>query len=419
MSLRRRAARTHRRPWHARIVRGVLLAAVAALALGGCGAARQTAATPPQPAMPTVAEVRAAFDAALAALRAGDRAAVHAALPALPGSGRRALAALIDTLGGVPWSSLGAQVEAVPGHPGRFQVVVFGGLGGVGPPDRGVAERVLDLRRVNGRLQVSGDATPAGVAGLYLMAYPAPRLLRAPGCEVIYDSLWRPLAQQLAAAFSWARRRVQEAGLHPDHTVPIFLYAARSEITGNLGGARLEPRISCFSIDPRRLSREAWWPADIGVLGPALTGQNSWTPRMLAHELTHAFTMRWFAHTRHEPLLLLEGIAVLVEGDRSYAPLRREFATGNRVLPLLKAIAAKDLWVGKSLALVNLAYLEGGALAGFIVHHWSLDAYRRFAVAVADSDLTPRGIDQASRTSLKVGWSTISSGVRGFAASLP
>ena len=101
---------------------------------------------------------------------------------------------------------------------------------------------------------------------------------------------------------------------------------------------------------------------------------------MLAHEVTHTLTWRWFYGTAHAPPLLLEGMATAVEGDRSYAPLRVEVAAGNRSMPLITSFARPDLWTGVAMARVTLAYLEGGALVKYILADWGKAAAKRFCV---------------------------------------
>jgi hypothetical protein len=70
-------------------------------------------------------------------------------------------------------------------------------------------------------------------------------------------------------------------------------------------------------------------------------------PSVLARELAHAFTIRWFAGTARTPALLVEGIAQTAEGA-SAGHLRDEVATGNQLWPLPESFASEDIWAGNT-----------------------------------------------------------------------
>ena len=139
-------------------------------------------------------------------------------------------------------------------------------------------------------------------------------------------------------------------------------------------------------------------------MAPALAEREAWAPLMLAHELTHAFTLSWFDKTAHAPPLLEEGLAVAVEGGRSYAALRRELTERHKNMPLLEEFAVGDLFMSGRPARVRLAYLEAGAVVGYIRQHWGPATLRRFVVQVADPSLSPQAIKEAVRQRLGQSW---------------
>jgi hypothetical protein len=201
--------------------------------------------------------------------------------------------------------------------------------------------------------------------------------------------------------------------------VVVYYYSSRRQLLRSLGDDPGESRIRFFSHAPIRLRDAPTWTRDIGVLGPALEGKDSWAPRMLAHELTHAYTSRWFEHTAHAPTLLAEGLATAVEGGRSFQPLRDDLASGQSAFPLEKALTAKSLWKGNAIAKVRLAYLEGASLVLYVLDRWGLRGLRDFVTAVSDSDLSPEGLDAAARGSLGVSWQDVHSGWSSFVQTLP
>jgi hypothetical protein len=359
------------------------------------------------------------FDTGLAALRRGDIAGWQRAVPSQPGSGRRALAALAAHLSPLPWSSLVADIEPIPSQPTRFDVRVLGGFAGAGPADRIVAERLFRIRLVAGVPTVVADISPAGTRIVGVMAFHAPRALVASAAVVLYDKTWKPQAEQIGAAAAWSRRRLDVIGLRPKQRVLITLYNSAQQAMDSFGEQLTEPRMRFFTIDPLRLSVERWKPADVGVVAPALAGRSDWAPSMLAHEMTHAFTISWFWNTKFEPQLLEEGIAVYVEGGRTYAALQNKLASRSLSHELRSNLALGDLWSGTSTARVRYLYLEAGALAGYIVDHWNVDHYRRFAQAVADSDTSDAAVEKITRRVLGIPWARFYAGWKQYVSTLP
>ena len=405
--------------WLAAALVVVVLAGVAVAALAARGLKVEEAAPSPAVRAARQGEAQEALDRAAAALQRGDRAAYDAALPAEDVPAAKARAQLFARLAPLPWSSFAFSIEPVPGRPGRFDVFAVGGLGRTGPADRIAGNRVLEFAVRQGRVVLTGDVTPPVVRRQYLMAFARPVAVQRPGGVVIADRSWRPLAVKLADDLATARRRIAAAGIRPGGPVVVYLYASMGQLRASLADHPSETRMRFFSMPVERMLPRRWSTRDVGVLGPELAGQDAWRPMMLAHELTHAYTMHWFAHTEHAPTLLAEGIATMVEGGRSFEPLRQDLAAARPRLPLLTAIALGSLWSGNSTDKVHLAYLEGASLVGYVVDRWGIGALRPWVQAVADSDLSREGLDAATRSTLGIGWGKLEAGWRQYVYTLP
>lgn len=379
-------------------------------------------ATAPLTRPATRAEAQAALDKATAALQASDQDAWRAALPASGDAADDAVDDLYDTLADLPWTALAASVEAIPSKPGRYDVRLTGALAGVGPDDRIVAERVLDLRVLGERVVATGDLTPQAVRDQYVMAYRDPMLVESDAFVVLTEPKYEALAKDLTVAAGEARGRLAKLGIEPDRPVLLYLYASRDQLRDTLGGGPSDERFEFFSAAVDRVSGDLWWPRDINILAPALLKQDDWqdwSSRLLAHELTHAFTVHWFADTANDPMFLAEGLAVAVEGGRSYDPLREELRNGNDRLPLASAIALGSLWSGNSQEKVELAYLEAGSVILYVDDGWGLARLKRWVTAVADSDLTPEGLAAATKDALGVSWGEFVAGWTAYVQTLP
>ena len=373
---------------------------------------------PPAPKV-TTADVDAALARATQALTARDRIAWEGALPAVSGDARRAVCALYQHLVRLPWTSVRLVAEPVRGRPGRFYVGAVGEVGGADPADRIMARRVFDVALRSGRLVLLDDVTPPDVRGQEVMAFARPVVLRRNGLVVIADKSEEAGAEALARAGGPARKRLSLLGIASGEPVIVYYYSSRDQLVRSLGEDPEEPRIRFFSHPPQHLGDAPSWTRDIGVLAPALAGKEAWMPQMLAHELTHAYTARWFEGTKHAPSLLAEGLATAVEGGRTFQPLRDDLAADRSAFPLEKALRAKSLWKGNRIAKVRLAYLEGASLVLYVRDRWGLRDLRSFVTAVSDSDLTAEGLDQASRRSVGVDWDELRSGWTTFVQTLP
>jgi len=394
---------------------------VVAMVVGGTllpFAPEEVAKTRLAPRALTAADMTAAAARATQALRDRDRAAWDAAFPAT-GDARRAVDALYRHLVRVPWTSVRLLAQPVHGRPGRYYVGAVGAVGGADPADRIMARRVFDAALRGGRPVLLDDVTPADVRGQQIMAFDRPVAVRRNGLVVIADKPEQAAAEALARAGGPARKRLRLLGISSRKPVVVYYYSSRAQLLRSLEDDPKESRIRFFSHPPVQLGTTQSWTRDIGVLGPALAGKEAWIPQMLAHELTHAYTSRWFARTKHAPTLLAEGLATAVEGGRSFQPLRDDLAAGSSAFPLEKALRTKDLWRGNSTAKVRLAYLEGASLVLYVKDRWGLAGLRSFITAVSDSDLTRAGLDEAVRKSVGVGWDELRAGWTASVQTLP
>ncbi|HZL64275.1 MAG TPA: hypothetical protein VFD50_04910 [Thermoleophilia bacterium] len=381
---------------------------------------KESQAAPPQVRAVTRAQAQALLDRAAAALRAGDHAAFLAALPTTDPGARKAIEALYTHLQPLPWTGFSFDAAPSPGHPGRFVVRAYGMLGRAGPADRVAAERDLDFARLGARIVVAGDHTPEVARREYLMWTHQPLVIQRNGLVVVADRRVKKRALRVADAGAAARLRLAaELGLRPKAAVVVSLYSSLEDMQASLGGGPVESRFRFFSNAGPRMALQYYRVRDIGVLGPSLDGTGAWLPLMLAHELTHAYTLRWFLGTKHAPMFLEEGLGMAVEQGRSWAPLKEEVASGNQLWPLPDVIATKDLWKGNSTDQVRLGYLEAGSVILYVAHRWGLDKVKPFVIAVADSDLSTKGVGDAVQSSLGVSWNDFYAGWEEYVRALP
>lgn len=390
------------------------------LATSGCSAApAKTRPTPTPPAAVTPAEVRSLFDTALTRAAAHDAAGWRRLLPA-EGAAYASLGRLYGTLRVFSWTTLRASVDPIPREPTRFDVVITGAPDGFGPPDRLIAERVLVVERRAGRLTVTGDVSPPAVSRLYLAAFDHPIAVKVAGALVIGDRVWRPRVEAIAGAVAYARATVRRVlDVKPARGLIIFVFDSRTQLNASLNGVIQEPRVNFISFGAERLSTKPWWPSDILVVAPALNGKSAWLPLMVAHEMTHGYTMRWFFATKHAPLFLEEGLATAVEGGRTYAPLRAELASGNKQVPLLLAFAYGTLWSAGDYAPVLLGYLEAGAIVKYVLQRWGPSKLRTWVVEVANTDLSAAAVKRSVSAVLGVDWGTFVKGWQAYVQTLP
>jgi hypothetical protein len=392
----------------------VLAAFVVVVGLAACAGedGEDPSASRSRVAASAVDDTRAAFGRAAQALRDRDRDAYYAALPTRGTDARRAVSDLYRRLSPLPWVSFSLIVTPVPGYEGRFLVQASGRLRGVGPSDRLAGERVLEVEAAGGQVRVVGDQTPAPVRRQYLMAFDEPLALRRNGLVVVGDRRARKWLESIAAAGAGARARLERLAIGSDEGVLVTVYRSGSQMSAAFAGGVSDERMRFFAHSTPRRDAAPWRRYDVAVLGPELTGLGPSVERVLAHELTHAYTVDWFLATDHAPTLLLEGLAEVVDGagDGDSAALREELRAGNRLWPLSDALATGDLWAGNSYGDIDLAYTMAESLVAYVVSQWGVEALKPFCQAVANSDLSRGGLDRATRATLGVGWSRFYAG---------
>jgi len=326
------------------------------------------------------------------------------------------------------------RAEQVPGRPGVYDVTVSGRLGDGGPPDRLLAERVLEFgARVGAdgaEVRVTADDTPEAVRSQYVMAFHQPRLLRESGVVVVYERAWRERAGRLAGPAAQARDRVlalygadgvaatSEGG---GRQLTLFVYGSADHVRRAFAAVpdQIDARIQFFSHPPVLAGDEPASPTDIGVVAPALSGDGAATALMLEHEVGHAYTMEWFFGTTHSPDFFLEGLAVAAEGTHVWWPLRSALAAGDLEPPLADAVALGDIWSGRETDDVRLLYDAAGSLVMYLLDGWGVETMRAWMQGVADSDLSEESLAAEATKHLGVDWSELRAGWRAYVEQLP
>ena len=402
------------------VVVGIALVAVAVWGMyDAFQEAPAVLAATPAPS-PTIGlhEVSDAFERGLAAVRSGDRAAFRAALPARGVKANAALDDIWDHLAPLEWGALTPRVVEVPGKKGAFDVTIAGAVGGAGPVDRILVDRVLVFESEGGRPVATGDRSPALLKRQYFSAFLRPRMLKGSGVVVVYESGWKQVARQLADYVPGARRTVDDVlGEHIDQPIVVFVYSSTQQVVDYLGNPDFERRVRFFSRLPKTLADLPHAPSDIGVVATELDEVDA--QAVLTHEVTHTLTSRWFFRTRNDPTLLQEGMAVAVANGRSFVPLKNDLLDGELTLPLLDTFATESFWQDRDMDRVELAYLESGATVQYILSRWGSERFRSFAHSVAESSLSREDIKTAVRDELDVSWAEFYEGWAGYVQTLP
>ena len=379
-----------------------LLALLVATAATGAGCGSKGAAQQ--------ADVRAALTAASAALVGHNAVAWFLALPS---EGKAAQSASYQTYAGLsrfPWAKVSAKAASVDGVQGRYRVRFYGRLKGSDTSPL-VCERILDFAWRQGRLKVVADRTDEWSRDTYYLAFTNPIVTVRPHLVVVGERWQKRLVRRIAACDRQAQR-----------------VATRLHLDAN--AAQLETKTLVYVCASRE---QAWKASDsrpdkrmaAGVVDQQIYAINGhpgfwkwYTPDAVRHELAHVYAAD-FGDGKHFVGLLVEGLAVAVEGGYDFSSLRAEVASGNRVLPLKKALRHGSVWKGLSDHQIDLAYLEGGALVRYLWKRWGMMGAWAFADAVAASDMTSTDIEEATSQSLGVTWSELYAGWKRFVRTLP
>ena len=247
---------------------------------------------------------------------------------------------MYDGLARFPWRDVRIQAIRVEGGEGVYTVKVFGRLKGsdVWPQ---VAERDLLISWTSGGLTLDSDLTLRARRRDYYLAFADPIVTVRPHLVVVGDRHYRALIARVAAGDGEAGKVVRRLHLDPrsaelNHKTPVLVCDSRRQAAR----ASASPMV--------RRSALAFEQSD-SLYFIAYT-RDEWAGEVRAtirHELTHSFASE-FGQGKHSVGLLVEGLAVAVEGDDSCEELRAELKKGHLTLPLMEALTHEDVWKGRS-----------------------------------------------------------------------
>ncbi len=257
-----------------------------------------------------------------------------------------------------------------------------GRLGATGPSDRLAVVRYLRLTEATGGAVVTADETPKDLRRRYLMALHDPVVLQRPGLVVLADRWARGRAGAVLDAAEGARPRLARLGLDTSPTVLITVYGSLADIHDALAVTASSSRLVFFSYPPLRVAEADWPIYDVAVLGPWLRDPGVSLQTVLAHELAHAYSVRWFARatirrrssSRASPKRL-----------RARRPRRRSATRSPRATSSgrCRSRSRRPTCGTAQTRGVGLGYEVGGSLVAYVVSRWGAGQLRPFVQAVA------------------------------------
>lgn len=353
--------------------------------------------------------MRAALTTASAALVSKDATAWFLAVPCKGTTAQHDWYKTYIGLARFPWARVTAEADPVGGVPGRYRVRFRGQLQGADTSHL-VCERILQFAWPQGRLKLVADRTEAELRKTYYLAFDDPVVLVRPHLVVVGERRRKALMSRIAASDGQAGLVATRLRLDPQspqlaHKTLVYVCASRMQ-AWNASNSRPHKGMAAGVVGQQ-----------IYIIGVRPTYWKKYALITVRHELAHVYATK-FGEGKHAVGLLSEGLAVAVEGQRDFTLLRAEVITGNHTLPLKKALMYGDLWHGLTSLQVDIAYLEGGALVLYLEERWGIKGAWAFAGAVADSDMTPAGIQRATQQSLGITWGQLYRGWKGYVRTL-
>jgi hypothetical protein len=386
-------------------LRAVLVAALAVLLVAGatgCGLQPSDGGSPG----PRQAAVERALAAAADAVLVQSPWAWDAALPARSRQARRAWREVYHGLVRYPFRTLSFSAKLIPGTSDKYMVDARGSFDGV--TSYKVAERELHLAWTEGRARLVDDCTPRKYRRLYFLAFLHPGVVQSGHLTVIGDRSLRALIDEVVDRDGLLRKVAVSLGADPRRVL------RRRTLVAVCAAARQAEAASSTHDD----QDAAAFATSSGVYVIADSIWNGQVGNVMRHEYAHV-VRPGFSSRRYQPSILVEGIAVEVEGPQDFTSLKRDVGLGNRLLRLRHALTLDDLFVHLSGGQTDLAYLEGAALVRFIRQVWGEDKLREYGRALASDDpITVAGVTSATQRVFGEDWTRFFGEWRRFVSTL-